>query len=167
VAISIRPLEAGDWQALKRLRLDALRFAPGMFYKSYAQEVGMADADWQSLARGGPQRQVFGLFDGTEMTGITAVFTDRDDPSGTTAKLGMSYIAPAYRGRGLARRLYEVRLAWIKERAQFTRIAVSHRRSNVASGRAIQRAGFTKTGSRSRSWHDGKTEDEDLYEMQL
>jgi RimJ/RimL family protein N-acetyltransferase len=165
--VTMRPLVRSDWRALKELRLLALSTEPGVFFSSHEREVGAADDVWQSLAAGGDGLQVFGAYDGAELVGITGVFTHRDDPTGATAALGMTYLLPQYRGQGLSARFYETRLRWIREQPRFTRVAVSHRRSNEASRRAIQRAEFVPIGQTSRTWPDGGVEDEVMYELPL
>jgi GNAT superfamily N-acetyltransferase len=114
-----------------------------------------------------PADLVFGLFDAGHLIGITAVFRSREDPSGETALLGMSFIAPEYRGRGLSRLLYKARLEWIRTKGLFKRVVVSHRASNGASRRAIERHGFLPTRCAARIWPDGITEDEIFYEMRI
>lgn len=162
--ISIRPLEPREWQAFRDFRLAALRAMPGVFSSAYEGELARAE-DWWRDTLGGPGRRVFGLFDGDRLIGITAVFTSRDDPSGSTALLAMSFILPDYRGRGLSDLFYRARLAWVRERPQFKRILVSHRASNEASRRANQRHGFILVGRAPRTWPDGSTEDELSYEL--
>jgi RimJ/RimL family protein N-acetyltransferase len=99
------------------------------------------------------------------MIGITAAFTWGEDRE--TALLAMSFIVPDYRRRGLSRMLYDARLAWIRQQPQFKRIIVSHRASNQASARAIQRYGFVPTGRSLRNWPDGSSEDEIQYELRI
>src|SRR5258707_983975 len=135
-AIIIRALESSEWAAFRDFRLQALQAAPGFFGSAYAIEVTKKPEEWQSTVSG-PANQAFGLFDGARLIGITAVFTSREDPSGNTAALAMSYILPEYRGRGLSRLLYETRLNWIRSHPQFTRVVVSHRASNEVSRRAM------------------------------
>ena len=163
----MRPLERSDWPALKAIRLRALHTEPGVFFSSHAVEAGASDEVWQRLAAGGDGLQVFGAFDGSELIGITGVFTHRDDPTGATAALGMTYLRPEYRGHGLSALFYETRLRWIREQPRFSRVAVSHRRSNEASRRAIRRARFVRIGESARTWPDGGVEDEVRYELQL
>ena len=163
----MRPLERSDWQALKAVRLLALSSEPGVFFSAHAREVEAADEVWQNLAAGDGTLCVFGAFDGGELVGITGVFTSRDDPSGRTAAFGMTYLRPEYRGRGLSALLYETRLQWVRRQPRFTRVAVSHRRSNEPSRRAIARWGFGATGAKTRTWPDGGVEDELTYELQL
>jgi len=164
--VTIRALDPAEWQTFRDFRLAALRAAPGVFGSSYEAEVVMTPREWQETVRG-PANQVFGLFEGAKIIGITAVFTWHDDPSGETALLGMSFIQPEYRGRGLSRLLYETRLDWIRARPQFRRVVVFHRESNDASRRANERHGFRPTGRISRVWHDGTTEDEILSELRV
>jgi RimJ/RimL family protein N-acetyltransferase len=135
---------------------------------SYADEVTRSEDEWRALVRNDDDRlRVFGLFAGDELIGLTGVFTDRNDPSGQTAVLGMSYIAPPYRGRGLSRLFYEARLAWARANTKFRKVRVSHRRSNEASGRANRRYGFVQLGVVERVWPDGSNDDEIHYELDL
>lgn len=113
-----------------------------------------------------PRRGVFGAFDGGRLVGITAAFTDHDDPTGASAMLGMTWLDPAYRGKGVSRMFHEHRIGWAR-RNGFRRIAVGHRASNVPSGAAMRRAGFVRTGTRSHLWPDGMREDEVQYELLL
>jgi RimJ/RimL family protein N-acetyltransferase len=164
--VTMRPLERSDWRALKDLRLHALRTEPGVFFSSHDREVAASDEVWQSLAAG-EGVQIFGAFDGSTLVGITGVFTHRDDPTGSTAGLGMTYLRPEYRGRGLSAVFYETRMQWIREQPRFTRVAVSHRRSNEASRRAIRRAGFSPAGAEPHTWPDGAVDDDVHYELSL
>jgi RimJ/RimL family protein N-acetyltransferase len=163
-SIRIRALESAEWAAFKNFRLQALKATPGMFASSYEAEVGMTPEEWQRTIRG-PTHQVFGLFAGEDLIAITAAFTWREDPSGQTALLAMSFILPEYRGRGLSEMLYEARLDWIRTQRRFKRVVVSHRQSNEQSRRAIERHGFLPTGRAQRTWPDGTTEDEIFYEL--
>jgi RimJ/RimL family protein N-acetyltransferase len=165
-SITIRALDPAEWEAFRDFRLAALKAAPGVFCSSYEAEVRMTPEEWQSTVRGAAH-QVFGVFDGENLIGITAAFTWRDDPSGETEILAMSFILLEYRGRGVSRLLYETRLGWIRARSQFKRVVVFHRESNEASRRAIQRHGFLPTGRESRIWPDGTTEDDIFYELRI
>lgn len=164
--ISIRALDPAEWQMLRDFRLHALQSAPGAFALSYEECVSWSPEQWRAGICA-PTHQVFGLFDGENLIGITGVFTRREDPSGRTALLVMSYIEPEYRGRGLSEKLYQVRLDWIRQSGRFHTVHVSHRASNEASRRANQRHGFVKTGAEPFQWPDGAVEDEVHYELKL
>jgi RimJ/RimL family protein N-acetyltransferase len=165
--MTLRELTADDWAHLRKIRLFALSAELGRFFRGPAQEEGRTEAEWRSLAAGDETHQIFGLFNGDELVGITAVVADSDDPSGRTVSFGMSYISPAFRGMGFAARFYEARLAWARKRPQFTRAVVGHRRSNEASRRLIERFGFRWVENLPHRWPDGTDEDDVCYELPL
>jgi RimJ/RimL family protein N-acetyltransferase len=164
--IGIRPLERTEWSEFRDIRLLALKTNPGVFLATHEAAVERSPDEWKAMI-GDEGRQVFGLFDESRLIGITGVYTASEDPSGSTAVLVMSFILPEYRGRGLSKLFYEARLQWIRARPRFSRVIVSHRKSNEASRRANQRHGFQFIRHAPRTWPDGSTEDEAFYEMKL
>lgn len=161
--ITIRRLQAEDWQLYSRLRLQALLTDAGVFSSTYAKEVLYTPADWQArLSRG--DRAVFALFDGDAPVGLTVAAADETDPA--VAVFYASWIDPRYRGRGLSDLFYTARLAWARDRGM-TSARVSHRAGNAASRRANARHGFTPTHRAPRQWPDGATEDEVFYQRML
>ncbi|MFN2461488.1 MAG: hypothetical protein ABR591_12515 [Candidatus Velthaea sp.] len=92
--MTVRPLIRADWPALRDVRLRALRTEPGVFTSTYERECGKTDDEWQSLADGNERHQMFGLFDGDRLAGISGIYAPADDPDGTTVFLVMSYIEP-------------------------------------------------------------------------
>lgn len=164
MSLEIRELGPEDWRLFRDFRLEALRAAPGVFSTSFDEARARADATWAATLSD-PDNAVFGVFDVDRMIALTSVFTSRDDPERRTALLAMSFIDPAYRGRGLSGMLYDARLDWVRRRPGFRRVVVSHRRSNTASMRANQRYGFRLIDESPRVWPDGETEDELIYEL--
>ncbi len=165
--ISIRPFTIDDAAGLREMRLTALLDEPGVFAARYERSVAQTAEFWQSLAAGDDEHQVFGLFDGDTLIGITAVFKYDGDERGETAVFAMSYIEPAHREGGLSKRLYEARLEWVAARPAFTTVRVSHRRSNEVSRRANQRFGFTLVNVVEAEWPDGTVDDELIYELRV
>jgi RimJ/RimL family protein N-acetyltransferase len=164
--IQIRPLRASEWSTFKDFRLAALKSAPGMFATSYEQASARSPESWREIIAG-PSHQAFGLFDGTRLIGITGVLTGREDSDDDTAFLVMSFILPEYRRRGLSSMLYQARLDWIWMRDELKRAVATMRASNEASQRACRHFGFKCIGRGPRTWPDGMTEDELIYELQL
>ncbi len=165
--MEIRELRTDDWLALRELRLHALRSELGLFFKHPDEEAALSEDEWRALAGGSDARQVFGLFDGERLVGITGTFRDGDDPTGQTVGFGMSYLLPEYRGRGFASLFYETRLAWVRARPHFRRVTVGHRRSNDASSRSIKKFGFRWIADIPHRWPDGSDEDDVCYELLL
>lgn len=161
--IALRRLQPEEWPLFRAIRIEALRDSPGNYLGSIADTEKRGDAEWRAMLRD-PGTAVFGLFDGDAIVGLGSIFTDRDDPA--TALLAMSYVAPAWRGRGLTALTYGARLDWARERG-FARIVTGHRDTNIASKRAILRHGFRPIATRTLTWPDGTTGDDIDYELML
>jgi RimJ/RimL family protein N-acetyltransferase len=164
--VVVRELEPDEWERVREIRLHALRTEPGVYFSSYAASLALNEADWRLRIRSA-DGQMFGIFDGERLVGITGVRSDPDEPGGETAMLVSSYLLPEYRGRGITRQMYEARFRWVRARPRYKRVLVSHRRSNEASRRAIERSGFTRVAALPTSWPDGTVDDEVLYELRL
>jgi len=68
---------------------------------------------------------------------------------------------------GLSSMLYQARLDWIRTRDKFKRAVAAMRASNEASQRACRHFGFTCIDRAPRTWPDGATDDELIYELRL
>lgn len=162
--VSIRQLGPDDWTIFKTVRLSALQQDPHVFGSHYEKEAAFSDGEWQDLLRD-TGRGVFCLFAGGRPVGMTGVRADPDDPA--TAVLWGSWIDREWRGKGLSRALYHVRLAWAGAQPDIRRIVVSHRADNMASMQANRKHGFVHTHAEDRLWQDGVTEAEVFYELVL
>jgi RimJ/RimL family protein N-acetyltransferase len=162
--ITIRPFRPDEWQRFRDFRLAALQESPGMFFNPHAMEAAFPDEKWRASVNR-PDQCVFGLFDGENLIGLTAAFTDRDDPTGESALVAMGYVVPSHRGRGLSNVLHEATMAWVRSQPQFRRVVISHRESNTASRGGILKAGFIeKARTGPWNWPDGTQEDDIAYE---
>lgn len=161
----MRRLGPADWEANRAIRLEALAQHPGAYFTSHAEAAARSEAQWRAMVDD-PDMAIFGLFDGDTPAGLTAAFIDRKDFTRATAGLAMSYIRPAWRGRGLAALFYAARLAWAREQG-CARVVVGHRASNEPSRRAMLAAGFVETHRTPYRWPDGAQEDDVEYELRL
>jgi RimJ/RimL family protein N-acetyltransferase len=164
--ITYRALTAQDWEALRRIRLRALRVHPGVYLGSYKSAAARTEDEWQEMLDG-KGKCIFGLFDRDQIIGLAAVFTSREDPSGQTGVLAVDYIDPLYRGRRLSKLLYQARIDWAKQYRPFKRLVISHREGNEASRRANQSFGFKFIGKEEIDWPDGTKAQDYLYELDL
>ncbi len=163
-----RLTNVADSDQVRDLRLKMLKENPGVFSSSYAREAAYEDQRWRDLATPDKDHAVIGMFSGTQLAGMMAVFRWRDDPAGETAFLGMLYIDPGFQGRGLSERLFNDSIEWAAANGTFKKIVISHRASNEASRRANQKAGFIYTHTQKDvSWPDGSREDEMWYARPL
>ena len=164
--ILIRALGANDLDDLRAMRIRALTMHPDLFgekpenAKAYPDEVWLETLD-------GKGKQVFGLFDGSIMIGITAIFTRRKDPSGKTGTMVYSFIEPKYRGYGYSSYLYKARFDFALKNKDWTKLHISHREDNAPSRAAIIKHGFTYIGAEEYEFPDGTRAPEHHYEMDL
>jgi len=164
---SIRHLTPEDWQEFAAIRLEALKRNRGVFTSNYEKEHAYDEHQWKSHWLSQGNKSVFGLFDGLKLIGITGVFTYKDDASGKTGIMGLSYIQPDYRGQGLSDFLYRAHIDWAVNHKEWTKLIIGHRETNEPSRRANQRHGFQFTHRVNRTWPDGAQEDELCYEIDL
>ncbi len=164
-SLVIRRLGPDEWEQVRAFRLLALKAAPGSFFVSHAETAEKPPSYWTNML-GDEEAALFGLFDGDCLVALTAAFVDRDDPSGGTAFLGMSFVLPSHRGRGLARRLFKARLDWARARG-LRRAVVYSRASNLSSRGAIECQGFVLTDEVDHVWPDGERDKDLKYELAL
>lgn len=161
MSYSIRPLIVNDLRDYKALRLEALKTEPTVFRRGYKEESGFPEAYWMQRLTN-PNGTIFGLFHDTNLIGITAIIIE-DEGQGY---LTHSYIKSQYRGQNLSTLFFKTRIKWAKER-KLKRLIVNHRKSNMASKAAIQKAGFRFTHAEKATWSDGSIEDMLHYELLL
>lgn len=165
MSVTIRPLVPAEWEAFRDIRLRALAESPGNFFAALAQARDGPQGRWLEMLES-DDGVIFGLFDGSTLIGLTAVYVDRAIAARDTAGLGMTWVEPAWRGKGLSRPIYAVRIAWARQQG-LRRIIVSHRDGNEPSRRAMLAAGFRETGRAPHDWPDGARVDNISYVLAL
>lgn len=105
---SIRPLTAADAPAYRALRLSALAEAPHAFGASYEDEAARSLEIIARRLETGPANCVFGAFVGSEMVGTAGfIIPNASAKSRHKGLLVGVYVAPACRGRAIARGLVQ------------------------------------------------------------
>lgn len=171
--IVIRRLAVDDWDQARAARLAALADAPYAFASTLAKEQAYDDDHWRRRAGSG---RTFGAFDGPKIIGLaTGIPTEELDAPGRSAAatpkaaipsttaaahrpgtepdwqlVGM-WVAPDYRGQGVADRLVET----VCDRAREAGAATVTLWVTEINDRAIalyRRHGFGPTGIRELVW---------------
>ena len=138
-ATEIRRLTADDWQTYKRIRLAALATDPHAFGSTLEYAQALPDDEWKVRIERSP---VFvGEFAG-QAVGL-AIGID----FGQGAELVSMWVAPDFRGSGLAARLIEAVVDWAAG-AGHDEIRLWVVEGNVAAQRAYAKCGFEPTGRR-------------------
>jgi GNAT superfamily N-acetyltransferase len=133
-----------DWQALRDIRLEALRDAPAAFGSVYEQEVLRGEADWRDrIARGGTFLAFLPEAGAAEPAGLIGGY--QQDP--VTVELVSMYVRPRARGRGVGAALVASVINWARDRnATHVRLWVTE--TNAPARALYERCGFALTGER-------------------
>jgi RimJ/RimL family protein N-acetyltransferase len=164
--ITLRQLQEGNWTLLRDIRLKGLKSDPGVFGSNFQKESAMTESDWRGWLTNSDSG-IFGVFSEDDIIGMTGIAIYKDDPSGKTAILWGSWLEPPYRSKGVSQLMYQTRIDWARKHPVCEKIVVSHRASNVASGKANQKHGFVFTHKETKEWPDGQADDHLFYELKL
>ena len=142
--VLVRETVPDDWQALRDIRLEALRDAPTAFGSTYELEVLRGEAHWRDrVARGGTFLAFVPEVSATEPAGLIGGY--QEDP--VTVELVSMYVRPRARGRGVGEALVAAVIDWAGNRnAECVRLWVTE--TNAPARALYERCGFAPTGER-------------------
>ncbi|MCA1856958.1 GNAT family N-acetyltransferase [Massilia oculi] len=145
----VRRLAPGDWQAYRALRLRALEGAPEAFGATLDEALARPLEDWAARLA---QASVSGIDcplvaeapgrPGT-LAGLLWARVDDDDPG--TVNLYQMWVAPEWRGQGMAAGLLAAALGWARDRGART-VGLGVNCANAAALALYRRAGFSILG---------------------
>jgi GNAT superfamily N-acetyltransferase len=140
--VLVRETVTGDWQALRDIRLEALRDAPTAFGSTYQQEAARGEAHWHArIARGGTFLAYVPEVSASEPAGLIGGY--QEDP--VTVELVSMYVRPRARGHGVGDALVETVIAWARAKnAKDVHLWVTE--TNAHARALYERCGFTLTG---------------------
>ncbi|MFJ4711682.1 GNAT family N-acetyltransferase [Streptomyces sp. NPDC088785] len=156
----VRAVEAGEWPAVKELRLEALRdeVASIAFLETYEQAVGRSDAFWRERAAGASHgtaaRQFVAVADSGRWLGTAVALVEEP---GTTDFLGHPveerqvqivgvYVRPEARGGHVAPELFAAASAWAYAQDGIGRVRLHFHQDNARAEGLYRKIGFVRTG---------------------
>lgn len=138
-ATEIRRLTADDWHSYRRIGLAALATDPDAFGSTLEHAQALPDEEWKARIE---RSAVFvGEFD------VQAVGLAIGIDAGQGAELVSMWVAPDFRGTGLAARLVQSVVDWAAG-AGYDEIRLWVVEGNLAAQRAYAKCGFEPTGRR-------------------
>jgi GNAT superfamily N-acetyltransferase len=142
--VLVRETVIDDWQALRDIRLEALRDAPYAFGSSYEREAAFGEPDWlRRIARGGNFLAFIPEVSASEPAGLIGGYPETAD----MVELVSMYVRPKARGRGVGEALVATVFGWALARdAKTVHLWVTE--SNSRARALYQRCGFSPTGER-------------------
>lgn len=139
--VLVRATTINDWQALREIRLQALRDAPYAFSSTHAGEVGFADDEWHRRAtRDG---SFLAFLPEVSPAGLGGGYLEAPD----RVELISMYVRPQARGRGVGEAIIEAVAGWaIQQGAATVHLWVTE--TNKPARMLYERCGFTVTAER-------------------
>ncbi len=144
--MNIRLLTPADAAVFQQLRLAALLDTPESFASSHAEEK---DTPLDELARRlapRPGHGVLGAFDGDALVGMVGLGRETRAKFAHKGIIWGMYVAPAARGRGVARDLMLALLALARAGAGFAKLDLVADSQNVAAIALYESLGFVVWG---------------------
>jgi ribosomal protein S18 acetylase RimI-like enzyme len=142
--VLVRETVTDDWQALRDIRLEALRDAPAAFGSTYEREALRGEEHWHArIARGGTFLAYIPALSASEPVGLIGGY--QEDP--ITVELVSMYVRPQARGRGVGEALVATVIDWATARnAASVHLWVTE--TNTPARALYERCGFQLTGER-------------------
>lgn len=140
--VLVRATTLDDWQAMRDIRLEALRDAPDAFASTYDRETAFEAAEWHQRATRDGSFLAFipGL---AEPAGLVGGF--EQEPG--VAELVSMFVRSQARGHGVGEALIDAVAAWARNRnAASVHLWVTE--TNKPAIRLYERCGFTVTSER-------------------
>jgi len=128
-----------DWRVWREVRLAALADAPEAFGSSTEQEEAVPENDWRAMTR---TAAIFVATTGGAGVGVAAGLPRE---SAGERGLGAMWVAPSWRGRGVAAALAGAVIAWARSE-DCVRIGLWVPADSPRARRFYQRQGFRATG---------------------
>ena len=143
----VRPLAPGEWQAYRAIRLRALLEAPDAFGSTLEREAALAPETWAArvarAAVSGIDCPLVAVAEG-EFAALAWAKVDADDAA--IVNLFQMWVAPEWRGQGVAAALLRQAVAWAEARgAHALQLGVNC--ANEAAVALYLRHGFEAVGA--------------------
>jgi GNAT superfamily N-acetyltransferase len=139
--VLVRETVSGDWQALRDIRLEALRDAPAAFGSTYEREAVGGEAHWRDrIARGGTFLAYLPDLGASDPAGLIGGY--QENP--VTVELVSMYVRPRARGRGVGEALVAAVIGWARDQnAAEVHLWVTE--TNAPARALYERCGFALT----------------------
>jgi GNAT superfamily N-acetyltransferase len=142
--VLVRQTVMADWQALRDIRLQALRDAPYAFSSTYEDQLKFGEADWrQRITRGGTFLAYLPEVSTSDPAGMAGGY--REDP-GVVDLISM-FVRPQARGRGVGEALIDAVIGWGRA-LDVNSVSLWVTETNKPALSLYERCGFTVTAER-------------------
>ncbi|MEI8130720.1 MAG: GNAT family N-acetyltransferase [bacterium] len=151
---TIEILTVDNWQILKELWLEALQSDSIAYGSSYEENVGLSDDEWRKKFEAGPK--YVARVDG-EPVGLVGVRYEKTKKVEHVAHIVGFYVDPAFRGRGIGRKLMERALDDLRKHPKITKIELGVNVLQTSAIALYKNLGFVEEGVLHRATKIGDT----------
>jgi RimJ/RimL family protein N-acetyltransferase len=142
----IRRLIPSDAVAFQAFRLAALQEAPSAFGSSFEEENDFPASTIEGRLAIKPDRGPFGTFERENLIGLVALGRENMSKLSHKALIWGMYVAPEFRGKGVARALLDEVLALARSVPEITQVNLAVNANNTAAIHLYTSAGFKEFG---------------------
>lgn len=144
---TIRRIRIEEAPRFRELRLRALSDAPSAFGETKDEALRRGPGEWETLVIEGANSDVSIIFVAEYSGNLVGCATGWNGKYYPREQLGAMWVAPEWRGRGVAERLVIAVIDWLNDLgADVVRLSVTL--GNEAAARFYRRLGFMETGER-------------------
>ena len=140
--VVVREVIPDDWQALRDVRLAALREAPYAFGSSYAREAAFTEEQWRGRINDRSVTYFAYLPENPEPAGLAGGYV-----ADGVANVVSLWVCPSARGNGVGEALIAATVDWAKARDHDS-LVLWVTESNTPARSLYDRCGFALTGER-------------------
>jgi RimJ/RimL family protein N-acetyltransferase len=144
----IRTVGPADVEALRDLRLDALRLCPTAFTADLAENETRPIEWWRDVVKkstGGGAQAIFVAETNQQLLGMAGIAGTAAAKQAHRADIWGVYVRPTARGQGLGARLVSAAVDWARDR-RLVMVTLAAIVGNEGARRCYERAGFTVYG---------------------
>lgn len=159
--ITIGTLSEDEWLKYKEIRLEALKNDSIAFGSSYEESKNRAESHWRTRTKGA----VF-AFDGQKVVGLMAYNNEERIKTKHKSGIYSVYVTPAYRNKGVGKKLLTEVLRLIKLNPDIIKINLTVNPLQTSAVKLYESFGFKAVGTLSKELLiDGIYYDETLMEL--
>jgi GNAT superfamily N-acetyltransferase len=140
--VRVRAVGADEWEALRDVRLAALKEAPSAFGSTYTREASFTEEQWRGRINARSATFFANAAEDTEPAGLAGVYAEDG-----VADLVSMWIRPSARGQGAGAALIGAAADWAKARGHDA-LYLWVTEANASARKLYERCGFTPTGER-------------------
>ena len=160
----LRPLEARDVDAYRRLRLEALQNEPKAFGSSFEAEIGLRLSHYRERLTHSAENYVLGAWLDAELIGIVGFVRETAPNRAHVGSVWGLYVSPHHRKRGVGRRLLVDSIERSRRLPGLERLRVTVLSDNAQARRFYESLGFRSWGTEPAAL---KVDDVDYDEIHL